>query len=54
MVIDTRIKIKGNKSQFNIYTDDTIIYFCLNGKSDRFDKVKFAANLKAVVNWGKK
>lgn len=39
------------------YADDIPIYSCLNGKFDRFDKVRFAADLKndlqSVVIWGK-
>lgn len=33
-------------SIFSIYTDDKTIFACFNGKFDKFDKVKFAANLK--------
>lgn len=42
--------------QLSICDDDTTIYSCHNGKSDRFNKVKLAADLKndiQSVNWGK-
>lgn len=43
------------RSQLSIYAENTTIYLCLNSKSDRFNKVKLAAELKSylqsVANW---
>lgn len=45
-------------SQLGICTNDTIIYSCLNSKSDRYDKVKptvtLENDLQLVVNCAKK
>lgn len=31
--------------RLGIYIDDTIVYSCIHGKSDRFDKVKLVTEL---------
>lgn len=42
-------------SQLCIYADDRAIYSCLDSRSDQFDKVEWATDLKielqSVVNW---